>query len=105
MACGPRAVGERCSSGMSTRKKAAPPEGKGPSAEAPFEASLERLTKIVERLENGDLGLEESLALFEEGIGLARTAQERLDAAEKRVEELIAADQNGDPVSRELEPE
>ena len=90
---------------MSTRKKEAPRESKQPSGEAPFEASLERLTKIVERLENGDLGLEESLALFEEGIGLARTAQERLDAAEKRVEELIAADQNGDPVSRELEPE
>jgi exodeoxyribonuclease VII small subunit len=74
-------------------------------AEAPFEASLARLTKIVERLENGELGLEESLSLFEEGIRLARTAQARLDAAEKRVEELIAFDQQGLPVSRELEPE
>jgi exodeoxyribonuclease VII small subunit len=51
------------------------------------------------------LGLEESLALFEEGIRLARGAQERLDAAEKRVEELIRIDENGDPVTRELEPE
>jgi exodeoxyribonuclease VII small subunit len=78
-----------------------------PSAEgeAPFEASLERLTKIVERLENGELGLEESLSLFEEGIRLARTAQARLDAAEKRVEELIASDEQGAPVSRELDPE
>jgi exodeoxyribonuclease VII small subunit len=74
-------------------------------AEAPFEASLERLTKIVERLENGELGLEESLSLFEEGIRLARTAQARLDAAEKRVEELIASDEQGVPVSRELDPE
>jgi len=90
---------------MSTRKKEAPAEVQQPSGALPFESSLERLTKIVERLENGELGLEESLALFEEGIGLARAAQERLDAAEKRVEELIAADQNGDPVSRELEPE
>lgn len=74
-------------------------------ADAPFEASLGRLTSIVEKLENGELGLEESLALFEEGVRLARAAQTRLDAAEKRVEELIAADQNGDPVSRELDPE
>ena len=74
-------------------------------AEAPFEASLERLTKIVERLENGELGLEESLSLFEEGIRLTRTAQARLDAAEKRVEELIASDEQGVPVSRELDPE
>jgi exodeoxyribonuclease VII small subunit len=73
--------------------------------EAPFEASLGRLTSIVEKLENGELGLEESLALFEEGVRLARAAQTRLDAAEKRVEELIASDQNGDPVSRELDPE
>jgi exodeoxyribonuclease VII small subunit len=87
---------------MSKKKDSA---SESPPAEAPFEASLERLTKIVERLENGDLGLEESLSLFEEGIGLARTAQARLDSAEKRVEELIATDQHGDPVSRELDPE
>jgi exodeoxyribonuclease VII small subunit len=90
---------------MSTRKKEAPSGENGQNGEAPFEASLERLTSIVDRLENGDLGLEESLALFEEGIRLARHAQERLDAAEKRVEELIAADQDGEPVSRELDPE
>ena len=89
---------------MSLRKKEQAPSS--PEAtEAPFEASLGRLTSIVEKLENGELGLEESLALFEEGVRLARAAQTRLDAAEKRVEELIAADQNGDPVSRELDPE
>ena len=90
---------------MSTRKKETPSGTDAPNGAAPFEASLERLTNIVDRLENGDLGLEESLALFEEGIRLARHAQERLDAAEKRVEELIAADQDGEPVSRELDPE
>jgi exodeoxyribonuclease VII small subunit len=89
---------------MSTKKKETPASD-APNGDAPFEASLERLTKIVERLENGDLGLEESLTLFEEGIRLAKTAQQRLDAAEKRVEELIAADQDGNPVSRELDPE
>jgi exodeoxyribonuclease VII small subunit len=70
-----------------------------------FEAALERLTAVVERLEGGEIGLEESLALFEEGVRLARTAQERLDGAEKRVEELVERDENGEPVSRELEPE
>jgi exodeoxyribonuclease VII small subunit len=73
----------------------------GPS----FEASLHRLTEVVEKLESGELGLEESLALFEEGVGLARAAQARLDAAEKRVEELVRIDENGNPVVKELEPE
>ena len=77
----------------------------GAAKDASFEAQLKRLSEVVERLENGDLGLEESLALFEEGIRLARGAQERLDAAEKRVEELIRIDENGAPVTRELEPE
>ena len=72
---------------------------------ASFEASLHRLTEVVEKLEGGELGLEESLALFEEGVGLARAAQSRLDAAEKRVEELVRVDENGDPVVRELDPE
>ncbi len=88
-----------------SKKKDSASESAPADAETPFEASLARLTKIVERLENGELGLEESLSLFEEGIRLARTAQARLDAAEKRVEELITTDQHGDPVSRELDPE
>lgn len=74
-------------------------------SDASFELSLERLTQVVDRLESGELGLEESLALFEEGVRLSRSAKERLDKAEKRVEELIESDENGDPVSRELEPE
>jgi len=74
--------------------------------EAPgFEDALKRLTAIVEQLESGDLSLEQSLALFEEGTRLSRTSQAQLDAAEKRVEELLAIDQTGQPVVRELEPE
>jgi len=75
------------------------------SGASSFEASLHRLTEVVEKLESGELGLEESLALFEEGVGLARAAQQRLDAAEKRVEELVRVDENGEPVVKELEPE
>jgi exodeoxyribonuclease VII small subunit len=76
------------------------------SAEGPgFEEALKRLTAIVERLESGDLSLEQSLSLFEEGTRLSRTSQAKLDAAEKRVEELLAIDAAGQPVVRELEPE
>jgi exodeoxyribonuclease VII small subunit len=75
------------------------------SGEASFEAQLKRLGEVVEKLEDGELGLEESLALFEEGVQLSRGAQKRLDAAEKRVEELIRIDENGDAVTRDLEPE
>jgi exodeoxyribonuclease VII small subunit len=70
-----------------------------------FEDALKRLTAIVERLESGELSLEQSLALFEEGTRLSRTSQAQLDAAEKRVEELLAIDENGKPIVRELDPE
>jgi exodeoxyribonuclease VII small subunit len=73
--------------------------------DASFEAQLARLAEVVDKLEDGELGLEESLALFEEGVRLSRGAQKRLDAAEKRVEELLRVDENGDAVTRDLEPE
>jgi exodeoxyribonuclease VII small subunit len=74
-----------------------PPSPEGPAAEAPpsFEASIKRLTAIVETLERGDLPLEESLRLFEEGVALSRSSQNRLDSAEKRVEQLLAVDDQG----------
>lgn len=78
-------------------------EGKRGRADAQaisFEDSVKRLTEIVERLESGDLPLEDSLRLFEEGIQLARSSQARLDAAEQRVEELLGVDENGEPVVR-----
>ena len=53
-----------------------------------FEASLERLEEIVKTLEEGDLPLDESLRLFEEGVGLTRTCAARLDEAERRIEVL-----------------
>jgi exodeoxyribonuclease VII small subunit len=67
-----------------------------PGTEGPsFEAAIKRLTEIVQTLERGDLPLEESLRLFEEGVSLSRTSQKRLDAAEKRVEQLLAIDDQG----------
>lgn len=84
------------------------PAPKEPGTEkASFESTLNRLNEIVERLERGELALEDSLSLFEEGIRLARAAQARLDSAEKRVEELLGFDEFGNPVVRKLgsEPE
>src|SRR5262245_20920319 len=63
-----------------------------------FEASLEALEKIVQQLENGDLPLEKSLELFEDGIRLSRQCQERLNQAERRIEVLLR-DNQGRPVA------
>lgn len=54
-----------------------------------FESSLEALEKIVRELERGDLPLEESLKLFEQGVRLSRECQERLNQAERRIEVLL----------------
>ncbi len=65
-------------------------------ADAPsFEAAMKRLTEIVQTLERGEMPLEESLQLFEEGVRLSRVSQQRLDSAEKRVEQLLAIDEQG----------
>jgi len=54
-----------------------------------FETSLERLEAIVEQLESEDLGLDASLALFEEGIGLSRVCRAKLSEVERRVEIVL----------------
>jgi exodeoxyribonuclease VII small subunit len=54
-----------------------------------FEDSLKKLEGIVEQLEKGDLSLERSLKLFEEGVGLSTTCKEQLDAAEGKVQMLV----------------
>ena len=76
----------------------------GPAGTAlSFEESARRLTAIVEQLEGGELPLERSLELFEEGVRLARAAKTRLDRAEQRVEELLRVDPDGKPVVRNFE--
>jgi exodeoxyribonuclease VII small subunit len=71
------------------------PNAADPTTAPPFEVAIKRLTEIVQILERGDLPLEESLRLFEEGVRLSRLSQSRLDAAEKRVEQLLAVDESG----------
>ena len=58
-------------------------------AEKKFETALDRLEKIVKKLESGDLPLEQSLKLFEEGIKLSRICNKRLEDAERKVEILM----------------
>ena len=62
-----------------------------------FEASLSALEQIVRELEGGDLPLERSLELFEQGVRLSRECQERLQAAERRIEMLLR-DADGQPL-------
>jgi exodeoxyribonuclease VII small subunit len=64
-----------------------------------FEASLESLEQIVRELEDGDLPLEKSLELFEQGIRLSRECQERLGQAERRIEVLMRDSQGRTVVS------
>ncbi|WP_047488211.1 exodeoxyribonuclease VII small subunit [Terriglobus sp. TAA 43] len=56
---------------------------------ATFEEQLKSLESVVERLEKGDLPLEESLALFEQGVALSESCKKELDAAEGRVQVLL----------------
>ncbi len=72
------------------------PQGRRRSTEEPgFDEVLDRLRVVVERLEGGKLTLEESLAVYEEGVALARRGHSLLDRAEKRVELLVRAGSTG----------
>jgi exodeoxyribonuclease VII small subunit len=66
-----------------------------------FEASMTELETLVERLEAGDLPLEESLQAFERGIALTRTCQSALKDAEQKVEVLLK--KAGQPVIQDFE--
>jgi len=59
-----------------------------------FEESLQRLEGIVKEMERGDLPLEQSLRLFEEGISLSASCRKELEAAEGRVEILLKDDES-----------
>jgi exodeoxyribonuclease VII small subunit len=69
-----------------------------------FESSLEELERIVRDLEQGDLSLEKSLELFEQGVKLSRDCQERLNEAERRIE-ILMRDNQGRATIRPFEVE
>ena len=57
--------------------------------EMKFETAMGRLEDIVKKMEDGDMPLEDSLKLFEEGDKLARICDQKLQSAEKRIEILL----------------
>ena len=66
-----------------------------------FEECLEALEKVVERIEGGELNLEESLATFEEGVRLVRSCNRKLGEVERRIE-VLTKDSEGRAQLREL---
>jgi exodeoxyribonuclease VII small subunit len=66
-----------------SRKRSSPPD---------FEQALAELEALVEKMEQGDLSLEESLQSFERGIQLTRNCQQALQAAEQKVQILLDKD-------------
>jgi exodeoxyribonuclease VII small subunit len=77
-------------------------------AETPtFEAALKQLEEVVQRLEKGELPLEESLQLYEQGLRLTRLCHVKLEEAEGRIELLVkdargevATGQDGQPKTK-----
>lgn len=68
-----------------------------------FEKKLDRLEEIVVKMEEGDLSLDESLKLFEEGIHLSRQCHSEIDQAEQKVKLLLKVDENGDPITEDFQ--
>jgi exodeoxyribonuclease VII small subunit len=69
-----------------------------PITEPPqFERAIAELETLVDRLEGDELTLEESLAVFERGIGLTRACQQALDTAERRVRILTEQSDTAEP--------
>ena len=64
-------------------------------AKKKFEDTLLELEKIVQRLEDPDVPLDEAVALFEDGIKLSRFCSQKLDEVEKRVDLLVKDEQGG----------
>lgn len=69
-----------------------------------FEASMARLEQIVRAMERGDVALEESLKLFQEGTELVRNCQKLLDDAQLQIKKIMTAP-DGSPVEGEFQDE
>jgi len=72
--------------------------------ELKFETALGRLEEIVKKMEDGEMPLEDSLKLFEEGVKLSRICDQKLQAAERRIE-ILLKDQEGKIAALPFDPE
>jgi exodeoxyribonuclease VII small subunit len=70
---------------------------KSKNTELDFEAAMAELEGLVERMESGDLPLEETLKQFERGVTLTRQCQEALKQAEQKVQVLSGNDDDAEP--------
>jgi exodeoxyribonuclease VII small subunit len=78
---------------MARRSAPPPAESEAPqNPEPPFDQRLERLEALVRELESGNLGLEEAIARYEQGVQLLKGCHSTLERFRARVEELSAAD-------------
>lgn len=67
-----------------------------------FEKRIARMESIVTKMESGELSLEDSLKLFEEGVQLSRECHKELEGAELKVQTLLGTDENGKAVMGEF---
>ena len=74
------------------------------STDASFEEAIKQLEGIVVQLEEGEVPLEKSLQLFEDGVRLSRDCLKRLDAAERRIEILMKDEPAGEDRTVPFEP-
>ena len=77
--------------------------GKPASQQVSFEASLEQLEQIVKDLEAGQLGLSESLELYERGINNLKACHQALSVAERKIQLLTAVDEDGNPTTESFD--
>ena len=68
-----------------------------------FESAVDRLEKIVEQMESGELALEDLIVRYEEGMNLVKICQERLASAEQKIE-IITRNSAGKPALKDFEP-
>lgn len=68
-----------------------------------YEKSFAELEEIVFRLEDGKVSLDDSLALYEKGVGLLKECHELLEGARRKIEILMGVDENGVPITREVD--
>jgi exodeoxyribonuclease VII small subunit len=66
-----------------------PASKKNPGSEPSFEEAVERIESLIEDIETGRVGLDQSLKAFEEGMALIRACRSRIERAEQRVAELL----------------
>jgi len=71
--------------------------------EMKFETALARLEEIVQKLEEGEMPLDDSLKFFEEGVKLSRACDQKLQAAERRIE-ILLKDEEGKVATLPFEP-